>query len=191
MEVFQALRSGSKIPHPPADHPTINPWRAPPNGWFKANWDARVNRRKGCVGIGVVIRDHQGKMWASKCQTRPGLLDPLAAEAVASFMAAQLCLEMGIRQVQLEGDAKTLVDIINSDEADESGRGQLIADIRLILRAIPCWEMRFTHREGNKVAHLLAKLAKHDTMNKVWLYNPPDCTCDILQAEISALQCLQ
>lgn len=97
MEVFQALRSGSKITPPPADHPTINPWMAPPNGWFKANWDAGVNRRKGCVGIGVVIRDHQGKMWASKCQTCPGLLDPPAAEAVASFMAAQLCLEMGIR----------------------------------------------------------------------------------------------
>lgn len=52
-------------------------------------------------------------------------------------MAVQLCMEMGIRQVQLEGDAKNVIVAMNSEEPDESGRGQLAEDIRSTLRAIP------------------------------------------------------
>ncbi|XP_059436785.1 uncharacterized protein LOC132169849 [Corylus avellana] len=187
MEVFQTLMDRRKITAAPAEQPTVHTWMASPHGWFKANWDARVDRRKGCVGFGIVIRDHLGQMWASKCQTCHGFLDPPAAEAVASFMVAQLCTEMGIRQVQLEGDAKNLIDAITSNDADESGWGQLTKDIRFTLRSIPVWEMRYTRREGNRVAHILARLAMHETMNTVCLYNPPDCIRDILQAEISVL----
>ena len=46
---------------------------------------------------------------------------PQAAETVAALMAAQLCIEMGIRQVQLEGDAKNVIVAVNSGEPDESG----------------------------------------------------------------------
>ena len=119
---------------------------------------------------------------------------PQAAETVAALMAAQLCIEMGIRQVQLEGDAKNVLVAVNSGEPDESGRGQLTEDIRFSLRSIPVWEMRYTRREGNKVSHALASLATHETMDMVWavwLYNPPDCIRDISQAEFSALQRLK
>ncbi|KAE8075715.1 hypothetical protein FH972_014408 [Carpinus fangiana] len=40
---------------------------------------------------------------------------------MAALMAAQLCIEMGIRQVQLEGDAKNAIVAVNSGEPDESG----------------------------------------------------------------------
>jgi hypothetical protein len=70
------------------------------------------------VGLGVVIRDHLGKMWAAKSQTRHGFLDPSAAEARATRMAVQLCIEMGIRQVQLEGDAMNVIAAINAKGGD-------------------------------------------------------------------------
>jgi hypothetical protein len=57
---------------------------------------------------------------------------PQAAETVAALMAAQLCIEMGIRQVQLEGDAKNAIVAMNSGEPGESGRGQLTEDIRFM-----------------------------------------------------------
>jgi hypothetical protein len=73
------------------------------------------------VGLGAVIGDHQGRMWAAKSLTRLGLLDPLAAETIVATMAAILCNEMGIRQVQPKGDAKEVVDAVNSSLPDDSG----------------------------------------------------------------------
>jgi ribonuclease HI len=139
------------------------------------------HRQKGSVGFGIVIRDQHEKIRLAMV-----FWIPQAAETVAALVAAQLCIEMGIRQVQLEGDAKNVIVAVNSGEPDESGRGQLTEDIRFSLRSIPVWEMRYTRREGNKVAHALASLATHETMDMVWLYNPPDWIRNILQAEISA-----
>jgi hypothetical protein len=103
-------------------------------------------------------------MWASRSQTRQGFLDPTAAEAMAAHLAAQLCIEMGIQQVLLEGDAKNVISAVNSNEPDDSGRGQLTADICSTLRSV------------------LARLAISETLNMVWLYDPPGCMRDYLSA---------
>ncbi|XP_059446669.1 uncharacterized protein LOC132178236 [Corylus avellana] len=81
-------------------------WQNPPSGWVKANWDAGVNQRTGRVGLGVVIRDHHGKMWVARSLTRLGFMDHRAAETLAASMAVKLGTEMGFRKIQLEGDAK-------------------------------------------------------------------------------------
>ena len=49
-------------------------------------------------------------------------------------------------------------------------------------------KMGHIRREGNKVAHNLANLALQDHMERVWLYDPPDCIRDLLHAETLALQ---
>jgi hypothetical protein len=35
-------------------------WKPPPMGKLKVNWDARINKNKGVVGMGIVIHDHKG-----------------------------------------------------------------------------------------------------------------------------------
>ena len=94
-------------------------------------------------------------------------------------MAAELCVEVGIRKVQLEGDAKNVVTTVLSREPDDSNKGKLTEDIRTTLRAVPWWEMRHTRQEENRVAHVLADLAVKDNMNLVWFYNPPECIREI------------
>jgi hypothetical protein len=72
-------------------------WMAPPQGWYKANWDAAIVKNIGRMGFGVVIRDHKGLMCVSKSITRQGFLDPKVAEASAAFLAIQLCRERPTR----------------------------------------------------------------------------------------------
>jgi ribonuclease HI len=139
------------------------------------------------MGLGVVIRDQQGKMWTSKCQTRDGYLDPTTGEALAALMAVELCVEMGIRRAVLEGDARNVITTVLANEPDNSIRGQITEDIRTTMRAVSWWQMQYVRREGNKVAHVLANIAVKEKLNKVWFYNPPDCIHDLLQAEMSAL----
>jgi ribonuclease HI len=132
---------------------------APTPGYLKANWDAGFDRQNGRLGMGVIIRDQQGKMWASKCQTKEGVLDVTIGEALAALMAAELCVEMGINRVQFEGDAKTVVLAVISTKPDDSNKGQVTTDIRTTLRAVPWWEMKYTRRDANRAAHALAELA--------------------------------
>ena len=133
--------------------------------------------------MGVVIRDQQGRVWASKCQTKQGFLDPTTGEA----MAAELCVEMGLTKVQLEGDAKNVVSAVLSNDPDDSHRGQVIEDIRTTMWRIPWWELKYIRRQENHVAHVLADMAVRENMNMVWFYTMPECIREHVQADISAL----
>ena len=42
--------------------------RAPPVGWFTANWDAAINKQQGQLGPGVILRDHTGRMMGQDAQ---------------------------------------------------------------------------------------------------------------------------
>jgi hypothetical protein len=80
------------------------------------------------------------------------------------------------------------VDAVNSTLPDESGMGHLTEDLRVALRPFSAWKVGHVSRNNNTVAHVLASLALRNDMDKVWLYDPPDCIREIVFAEILALQ---
>jgi hypothetical protein len=51
-------------------------WKPPAMGSVKANWDAAVDRERGKIGVGVVVRDHGGKVVAAFCCVLSAALDP-------------------------------------------------------------------------------------------------------------------
>ena len=61
------------------------------------------------MGLGVVIHDGQGKFIAAQSKTELGYLEPAMAEAWAALLAIKLCTELGLQQVQLEGDAQKVI----------------------------------------------------------------------------------
>lgn len=96
-EDMQALEDDLKSKNAILEVTAATTWKASPFGFLKANWDASVDRKRRRVGLGVVIQDHCGKMWVSKCMTRDGILDPMSAEAMVAIVAAQFCKELGMR----------------------------------------------------------------------------------------------
>jgi ribonuclease HI len=111
------------------------------------------------MGLGAVLRDSQGNLVAAKCVSRLGRLAPAAAEALAAMLAIKLCREVGCLRVQFEGDAKGVIDAVNSPEVNNSWMGQAIQDIRVELQPLADWKFTFVKREGNIAAHNLAKYA--------------------------------
>ena len=111
-------------------------------------------------------------MWAVKCMTRKGYLDPMSVEALAAMVTTQFSNELGARNVFLEGDAKNIVEAVKSQNSDESHRGHLFADIILILSSFLVWEMGYVCRDRNNVAHALATTTMRGNVNRVWLYDP-------------------
>jgi hypothetical protein len=46
---------------------------------LKANWDVAVNSKEQLVGVGVVIRSHEGAVKAAFHAVEKGITDPAAA----------------------------------------------------------------------------------------------------------------
>ena len=70
------------------------------------NFDAAVDKKGERIGLGTIIRNHLGDLVAMKSLTRVGLFEPAAAEALAAAMAVQPARELGLSQINMEGDAE-------------------------------------------------------------------------------------
>lgn len=116
-----------------------------------------------------------------------GYLAPAAAEAQAALLAIQLCRELGFIKVHLEGDAKGVVDAVNSGNVDTSWLGHVIEDIKLELNSLAHWKFTFVRRKGNQIAHCLAKFAVLNCITDSWSATPPTCISDLLVLEQTAL----
>ncbi|KAL0004252.1 hypothetical protein SO802_011813 [Lithocarpus litseifolius] len=75
--------------------------------WYKVIMDAAVFSNLGMIGIGVIIRDHEGSVVAAMSKRLPLPLRPLEAEAKAIDEATLFAWEVGIRDIILEIDLST------------------------------------------------------------------------------------
>jgi hypothetical protein len=54
---------------------------------------------------------------------------------------------------------KGVIEAVQSKAVDRSWMGHLIEDVKVELQAVVHWQLTFVTREGNKLAHDLAKYA--------------------------------
>jgi hypothetical protein len=156
---------------------------APPHGWYKVNWDVAIDKVHKRVGVGVTIREKNGQVVAAMSKTRRGILEPTSGEAFAAYQAACLCKDLGLQYICLEGDAKQVVDAVNSPTSSWSRYGHLIDDIRRTLQALTRWKCNFVHREANEAAHWLTKAATTDVSDRIWRDITPNYISDIILME--------
>jgi ribonuclease HI len=160
-------------------------WVRPCSGWYKLNWDAAVCEAQGTVGMGAVVRNDEGSVMAARCMVGRGFLDPCAAEAWAGTKAIRWGLELGLTNIQVEGDAKNVVEAINSAGKNWSKIGHIVEDMQYLLRNFTQWKVDVVSRDANNAAHTLAKLAVSHGENRTWLGVIPECICEIVLAEQS------
>ena len=164
-------------------------WMAPTHGWYKVNWDVAIDKSQGRVGIGAIIRDEKGQTLAALSKTRLENLEPITGEAFAAFSAVCLCRDLELQHIMMEGDAKQIVDAVNSNTSSWSRFGHIIDDTRRILGEFTRWTCNFVRREANEAAHWLAKAAIRNVNDRIWRDTTPNCIRDIVSMERLALSC--
>ncbi|XP_042952198.1 uncharacterized protein LOC122289281 [Carya illinoinensis] len=102
------------------------------------------------------------------------------AEAYALWRAFTLCDEMGVRSVVFKGDARLVVDAVKNSSPDFAWHGQLVEDLKNELAIHPSWNLSFTSRGNNKVAHELARLAYSVVTETVWIEEGPDVVSSLI-----------
>jgi ribonuclease HI len=157
--------------------------RAPPAGWVTAHWDAAINKQHGRWGLGVILRDHTGRMIGAKCFARVGCLDPTAAEAIAALEATRFCTSLGVDRLMLVGDAKLVVEAVLANKPDWSTKGHIIEAIKKQTLSFQHWRMIHVTRGANQITHVLAKMEATQGIENEWFSEPPNCIKETIVAE--------
>ncbi|KAF5458381.1 hypothetical protein F2P56_022412 [Juglans regia] len=125
------------------------------------------------IGMGVVIRDKKGEVVAALSASRREGQNAFVAEGMALWRAMELCLEIGMVDVEFEGDSKELIEAVMSDEEEDSRWGHIVEDIKQLRHQYNNWKVVFNYRESNEVAHNLAKMALLIDEELVWIEEVP------------------
>ncbi|XP_062167009.1 uncharacterized protein LOC133873305 [Alnus glutinosa] len=104
-------------------------WSKPPQGWWKINWDASIDKEARRMGIRAVIRDGNGAVVAARMSFLPYNDDPSAVEALAAWHAVKLGREMGGTCIIIEGDSMEVVMALRKNRYNYQNYGHLLEDI--------------------------------------------------------------
>ncbi|CAL8999738.1 unnamed protein product [Prunus brigantina] len=135
------------------------PWTKPCTGSLKINVDGSWTAGNTYGGVGIVVRDSNGRFVAGRA---------LHVENVFSA---------------LQSDSLQIVSAIRSSSVDRSNVGPVVEDTKALLTQIT--GDGFTHIRwvANGAAHRLARYASHIGTMTTWFEEPPDLLVDVLYEE--------
>ena len=150
-------------------------WSPPPPGMYKTNFDCAVFEDSGEAGIGVVIRNFAGEVMASLSEKIPLPATVEAVEMLAARRAVKFVQEVGLAESIFEGDSQSVILALQRNTMVNSGIGHLVKDVLSSVNSL--WRCSFSHtyRQGNAMAHALARRARLCESYEVWMEDvPPD-----------------
>ena len=139
--------------------PTRVRWSPPTENLYKANFDAALFEHLGFAGLGVVVRDYRGNVLVALSQKIVLPQSMEMAKALVAKRAVQLATEMSFLRVMVEGDCKRVVQALQAPGRSLTLYGHVIKDVRRIGATLQICSFHHVLREGNSLAHSLARRA--------------------------------
>jgi len=102
------------------------------------NWDVAVDKINRKMGIGLIMRDPIGEVLAScKPQKIIYIIDMVIVEFIAASRSTIFIRELGLRNVELEGDTLQIVQALQKDDKNWCKYGPLIGHVRGSSSGVP------------------------------------------------------
>ncbi|KAL2931647.1 hypothetical protein RDABS01_037057 [Bienertia sinuspersici] len=159
-------------------------WKPPKMGTLKINTDA-ASFSNG-IGLGGVTRDSTGEVVVATCMFLEGSYEVEMAEAMAMRHALRINIEAGFTNFVLEMDNMKLFSHLAKGTEEPTHFGGVTADIRHLATLCQDISFSFIRREGNRVAHGLAKLSCNFNEYRVWLEDVPSDLVELVVADAKA-----
>lgn len=86
----------------------IKRWERPATGWVKINIDAALFEDVHSTGLGIVVRDAEGKFFMAAARRRDGLVSPREAETLCLKEALSWLNDKGLSNCIFEIDSQIL-----------------------------------------------------------------------------------
>lgn len=123
---------------------------------------------------------------ASLIQQLEQAFQPVEVEAIVACRAVEFGSEIGVDCAIVEGDSEVIVKALRNNDNGLTPFAPLINDVSLFSGLFS--ELSYSHikRDGNKVAHSLARLALTTLGCTVWMEDIPSRTLPFVQADLAA-----
>lgn len=148
-------------------------WEKPEIGWTKLNFDGSCKSKTGRSSIGGIFRNHEAEFLLGYAESI-GESNSTNAELAALRRGMELVLENGWTDIWVEGDSKSLVDMIVRKRAVRCAEAQKhLHQIYLIIPELDRFTVTHVFREGNRAADKFAQLGHHLNHPHIWRDAPP------------------
>ena len=158
-------------------------WKKPSQGVVKLNIDGAINYGSGIFGTGAICRDDQGLCIGILAAPGSGFLSPQSCEFMALIHGLHFCVQAGFTSVEVEGDAQCVFKALDADDEDLSIDGALVAEAKFYISCFDSCSWSFIPREGNKVAHRIAREALSLPYPIYWWNSVPTWLSDLVLNE--------
>ena len=159
------------VTSPPCSNPIS--WRLPPPNRFKLNFDAAMFKEVDASGFGAIIWNERGEVMAAFSGKGPSAACSEEVEILACRRAAEFALECGFREMVVEGDNQSVMSALERKSYLSSRVGHILQDVLCLLNDFRWSQVQFAIRSANTVAHLLARHAKSESHDVIWLEESP------------------
>lgn len=149
-------------------------WKPPPAGHFKVNVDAAVREEQDKEGLGVVIRNSEGKCVAAAMKPSTFSGSVAFAEAEATKLGLEIAESAGCMPLIIETDSQEVVDLVLNRKSTRTEIFWIISEIQERIKRLQQAKIQYESRNCNGVAHSLAKAALEQDSFVSWLDNIPE-----------------
>nr|XP_023870614.1 uncharacterized protein LOC111983184 [Quercus suber]POE88579.1 putative ribonuclease h protein [Quercus suber] len=169
------FQNASASPCPVAKVAVLTRWLPPPKDWVNVNFNGAIFQKENLAGLGYIVQNDEGLVMAAFTQIIPLPTSVEMVEVLAACSAIGFAKELSLSQVILEGDSDTIIRALFSGGFDSSSFEHIIRDIKLLSSVFQNLSFNHTRRQGNRVAHRLARLACKFSHLQIWMEDlPPD-----------------
>ncbi|XP_075636521.1 uncharacterized protein LOC142608714 [Castanea sativa] len=149
--------------------------------------DLRSGCDKALRRIDVVVRNEDELVLGSCIKRLSQAYDAMEIEAMAAAIALFFASELGVREAILERDSMAVIKALKEFEEMLSPTGLLLEDIRMFSQRCDALFYFHTKREGNSIAHSLARYALSIPDFLVWIKDVPTHIQHFVQADLVSL----
>ena len=172
----------------PRQQPNGEVWQPPPIEAYKLNFDAAIFSDIGRIGFGAVIRNEKGEVMATMTACGSAVQTSEEAELLACRRALEFAVDAGFYRLIIEGDNSNVTHAISSSAENNSLLGNVVDDIRHLIRGLHWAAVCCIRRSGNRVAHVLAQHARFSLDEDLyWMEEAPPPAMDAVYHDILSI----
>ena len=147
-------------------------WEKPASEWVKLNTVGSSLGNPGIAGCGGLVRDEDGK-WVIGFARKIWKSSSFIAEIWALRDGLNVCLRKNLLLVEVELDAKAVVDILARPNNSSEANSPLVDDCRHLIAQFHQIRINHCYREANRCADTLARMGTNQSQEFVLFHSPP------------------
>ena len=148
------------------------------------NTDGACSEPHGPAGCKGVVRNEDGQ-WVASFSKRIGITSSFATEMWGLCEGLKLCCNLNIRSLEVEMDAKAIVDVLQNTGYVNNVISPILDDCRHLISLFQNVRIKHCFRQANQCADGLARMSFSLNADFLIFDSPPMDIIDVFEGDLS------